>query len=132
MKVGESASRKMIITEEAIAMFVTLSGDQNPIHSDEEFARKSIFGGRIAPGLQVASLISAVLANDLPGPGTIYLGQNLQFLQPAFLGDEVEARAEVESIPKDGRAKMTTNCYNQNGELIIKGQALVKFDQEVS
>lgn len=131
MKVGDSASRTMQITEESILMFVRLSGDQNPIHTDEEFAKKSIFGRRIAPGLQVASLISAVLANDLPGPGTIYLSQTVKFIRPVFLGDHIEARVTVASIPRPGRAELQTNCFGQNGEVVIEGEAMVKFVSQI-
>lgn len=127
MVVGQTASRKTMITEKALALFVDLSGDENPIHTDEEFAKASVFGQRIAPGLYVASFISAVLANDLPGAGTIYMGQELKFLRPVFIGDEIEARVVVKSFPRPDRAVMATDCYNQNGEIVIQGEALVKF-----
>lgn len=126
LEIGQVAARRMLITEETVSLFVRLSGDANPIHTDEIYARTTQFGRRIAPGMQVASLISAVLANDLPGAGTIYIEQNLRFQAPVFLGDTIEARVLIIDFPRRGQALLETICVNQSGERVIVGTALVK------
>lgn len=117
------------ITSNDFSKFSALSGDLNPIHTDEEFAAKSIFGKRIAPGLLVASYISAVIANDLPGPGSIYLGQNLRFRQPVFDGDEIEVKVTVSGFIKPGVCTLKTECLRR-GEVVIDGDAVVKYPLE--
>lgn len=123
LSVGMSAERKMIVTAEKIDTFAELSQDFNPIHMDEEFAKTTAFGGRIAHGALSASLISAVLGNDIPGPGAIFVELNLRFRKPAFIGDEITARAEVVEIKERmGRVKMKVTCQI-NGKTIIRGDA---------
>lgn len=126
MEIGDRASRTVVVTEDAIALFVNLSGDSNPIHSDEAFAVTTRFGRRIAPGIQIASYISAVIANDLPGPGSIYLEQSLRFEAPVFIGDEITITVSVVEFPRAGRVKLETVCINQVGAKVISGTALVK------
>lgn len=126
IEVGQSAARSMMVTEHDVGLFVKLSGDENPIHSDEAYARTTQFGRPIAPGMQVASIFSAILANDLPGPGTIYLGQSLNFLAPVYIGDKVHATVEVVELPRPGRARLETICKNEAGVVVISGSALVK------
>ena len=123
LSVGMSAERKMVVTAEKIDTFAELSQDFNPIHMDEEFAKTTPFGGRIAHGALSASLISAVLGNDIPGPGAIFIELNLRFRKPAFIGDEIIARAEVAEIKeRTGRVKMKVSCQI-NGKTIIRGDA---------
>lgn len=123
LSVGMSAERKMVVTAEKIDTFAELSQDFNPIHMDEEFAKTTPFGGRIAHGALSASLISAVLGNDIPGPGAIFVELNLRFRKPAFIGDEITARAEVSEInQRTGRIKMKVSCQI-NGKIIIRGDA---------
>lgn len=112
-----------------IQAFAKVSGDQNPIHIDDEYAKKSIFGKKIAHGMLSASYISAVIGNDFPGIGTIYLKQNLQFLKPVFIGDDVEILVRIKELQQKGRALLQTDVVNQNGELVIMGEALVKLPQ---
>jgi 3-hydroxybutyryl-CoA dehydratase len=126
LQLGQSAFvSKQILLSDLIA-FSDLSLDTNPIHIDEEYAKTTQFGRPIAQGLYVASLISAVLANQLPGPGTIYLGQELSFKKPVFVGDTVTATVTVTEILKPGLIRLSTICSNQNGEVVIQGSALVK------
>ena len=100
-----------------------LHGDHNPIHVDEEFAKTTMFGQRIAHGALSASLISAILGNDLPGPGAVFVELNLRFRRPAFIGDLVIGRAEVAEInEKTGRVKMKCYCL-VNGKQICRGDA---------
>ena len=120
------ASMDVVITDEAIRQFVALSGDRNPIHSDDEYASKSVFGRRIAPGLMVASYISALIANELPGPGAVYLGQDLRFEAPVYLDDVVTVTVRVIDQPREDRLRLETACTNQDGKLVLSGEALVK------
>ncbi|MEE9346801.1 MAG: MaoC family dehydratase [Robiginitomaculum sp.] len=123
MEVGMAFEKSMETTEEAIETFAKLSGDYNPIHMDAEYAKTTMFGQRIAHGALSASLISAVLGNDLPGPGAIFVELNMRFRKPAFIGDIVVARAEVAEInQRTGRIKMKVRC-SVNGKPIIRGDA---------
>jgi len=125
-KVGDKAAISKTITDDDIRKFADASGDHNPLHLDEEFARTTRFGQRIAHGMLSASLISAVIANELPGQGSIYLGQSLQFVAPVFPGDTVEARVTVTGIREDKQiVKLDTVCTNQRNEVVIKGEATV-------
>lgn len=123
LSVGMFAESKMVVDAKKIETFAELSGDFNPIHMDEEFAAASMFGKRIAHGALSASLISAILGNDLPGPGAIFVELNMRFRRPAFIDDEITARAEVAEInEKNGRVKMKVSC-SVNGKTIIRGDA---------
>lgn len=124
--VGDSASLSKTVTGQEVEAFARLSMDDNPLHLDEEYARSSIFGGRVAHGLLVSSFISAVIARKLPGTGSIYLSQELQFLKPVFLGDTITATVTVEEIPKPSRVRLATTCTNQHGDTVVRGTALVK------
>ncbi len=113
------------ITEEAIQEFAKVSGDYNPLHMDEEYAKTTIFGGRIAHGALPASYISAILGNDLPGPGAIFAGLNLRFRRPVRIGDEVIARAEVSEMqPRGNRVTLKITCL-VGGKRVITGEAHV-------
>ncbi len=123
LEVGMSATTSMVITGEKIDTFAELTGDFNPIHVDEAYAKTTMFGGRIAHGALSASLISAVLGNDLPGPGAVFVELNLRFRRPAMIGDEVTAVATVSEInPKTGRVRMKCHC-EVNGKQICRGDA---------
>jgi 3-hydroxybutyryl-CoA dehydratase len=126
LDLGDSAEITKTIEETDIQAFAEVTGDHNPIHLDEAFAKTTRFGRRIAHGMLSASLISAVLANKLPGEGSIYLGQTLQFVAPVFPGDEVTARVTVKEIRKDKPiVKLETVCVNQRDEVVIRGEATV-------
>ena len=125
-EVGMKASTSKTITETDVILFAGVSTDINPVHLDEEAAKKGIFGKRVAHGILVSGLISAVLGNKLPGPGSIYMGQELKFLAPVFIGDTVTATVEiVELIPEKSRIKLNTVCTNQDGKVVISGTALI-------
>ena len=124
--VGDSAEITKTIDETDIQAFAEVTGDHNPIHLDETFAKTTRFGRRIAHGMLSASLISAVLANKLPGEGSIYLSQTLQFVAPVFPGDEVTARVIIKEIREDKPiVKLETICLNQRGDIVIRGEATV-------
>lgn len=126
LEVGQSAEWSKTVTEADVTLFAGITGDFNPAHVDQATAEKGRFGGRIAHGMLSAGLISACLAMRLPGPGTIYLKQTLRFTQPVRIGDTVTARVEVaELFAAKQRARLTTECTNQQGETVLSGEALV-------
>ena len=130
--IGTQATLSRTITEDDILLFALVSGDHNPIHLDAEYAEKSLFGKRIAHGFLIGSLISAVLGNDMPGPGSIYLGQTLKFLAPIHIGDTVTVIVKVVAIREDKRIiTLHTDCTNQHGTLVLSGEATVKFTKEL-
>lgn len=125
LEVGQTATHAKTITESDILLFSAVSTDTNPVHINDEYAKTTIFGERIAHGMLSASLVSAALANKLPGPGTIYLGQNLKFTAPVKIGETVEARLEVLDIDNTkGKVNIRTQCY-VGDKLVIDGEALV-------
>ncbi|MFH1808571.1 MAG: MaoC family dehydratase [Pseudomonadota bacterium] len=129
-ELGEIAELSRTIHDADIRAFAALCGDSNPVHLDDEVARRSRFGGRVAHGMLVASLISTVLGTRLPGPGVIYLGQELRFRGPVFPGDTITARVEVIEVQSDKRkVRLRTSCLNQGGETVITGEALVLVDK---
>jgi len=130
LKIGDTAAHMFRVSDEIVRGFSELMGDRNPVHLDEEFAQSTRFGRRIAHGMIAASQISAVIGNILPGPGSIYLNQTLQFLAPVFVGDIVTTRVTVISI-KEGKpiATLETVCENERGEVVLKGEAVVLFPQ---
>src|SRR5215203_7467351 len=124
--VGDSAEITKTITEADVQAFAGVTGDHNPVHVDEEFAKTTRFGRTIAHGMLTASLISSVLANKLPGEGSVYLGQTLQFVAPVFPGDEITARVTVKEVREDKPVvKLETICVNQREEVVIRGEATV-------
>jgi 3-hydroxybutyryl-CoA dehydratase len=125
LKVGMSATFAKTITEADIVLFASASGDNNAMHINEEFAQTTQFKGRIAHGMLSASVISAAIAGRLPGPGTVYLGQNLRFKAPVRPGDTVQATVTVKELfPERRRAALTTIC-TVKGKVVIDGDALV-------
>jgi 3-hydroxybutyryl-CoA dehydratase len=124
--VGDSAEITKTIEQADILAFADVTGDHNPVHVDEAFAQTTRFGKTIAHGMLSASLISAVLAAKLPGAGSIYLGQTLQFVAPVFPGDQITARVTVKEIREDKPiVKLETICLNQRNETVIRGEATV-------
>jgi 3-hydroxybutyryl-CoA dehydratase len=125
-KPGDTASLSRTISDDDVRAFAEATGDRNPLHLDEEFAKQTRFGRRIAHGMLSASLISAVIASELPGQGGIYLGQTLQFVAPVFLGDTVTARVTVSAVREDKPIlKLETVCTNQRDEVVIRGEATI-------
>lgn len=126
LTLGQKTTRTQTITDEMVRAFAALTGDTNPIHLDEEFAATTRFGRRIAHGMLAASMISAALANDLPGPGTVYLSQSLQFKAPVYLGDTITAIVEVKSVRDDKPiVTLATTCINQENGTVLEGEAVV-------
>jgi 3-hydroxybutyryl-CoA dehydratase len=125
LQLGMVATFSKTITEADIVLFSGVSGDNNALHTNEEFASRTMFKGRIAHGMLSASVISAAIANKLPGPGTIYLSQNLRFRAPVRAGDTVHATVTVREVMRaKGRAVLGTEC--KVGErVVVEGEALV-------
>ena len=125
LAVGMSAIYAKTITEADIVLFAGVSGDNNAVHTNEEFAATTVFGGRIAHGILTASVISAAVANRLPGPGTVYLGQQLRFCAPVRPGDTVHATVTVKSVDlQKARASLDTVCRVRD-TVVIDGEATV-------
>ncbi len=131
LKIGDTAAQTLVVSDEVVRRFSDLTGDRNPVHLDDTFAQRTRFGRRIAHGMLAASHISAVIGNTLPGPGTIYLSQTLQFVAPVFVGDTIKTMVTVKSI-KEGKpiATLETICENQQGDAVLKGEAVVLFSQD--
>ncbi len=133
LEIGMARSISKTITDADIEAFAQLSCDHNPVHLDEDYAQDTIFGGRIAHGMLTAALISAVIGEQLPGHGSVYLGQNLKFLAPVRPGDRVQAVVHVADI-EYSRRRVTLDCQCLVGDIcVLKGEALVlapsrKFD----
>lgn len=126
LTIGQTASFRKTITETDVVNFSAGSGDMNPVHIDQIAGEESIFKNRVAHGILVSGLISAVLGTRLPGTGSIYLGQDLKFTKPTFIGDTITATVEVAEIDLEkGRVKLNTVCTNQHGDVVIKGKASV-------
>jgi|SRR5208282_1596413 len=127
IKTGDEGSLSITITEAHIVTYAGVIGDMNPIHLDAEYAKQSIFGERIAHGMLVAGLISAVLGTKLPGPNSIYMGQDLKFIAPVKIGDTIKAMVTVTEKRDDKRViKLRTTATNQRGEMVVDGSAVIK------
>jgi 3-hydroxybutyryl-CoA dehydratase len=125
LRVGMSASFSKTITEADLVLFAGVSGDNNAMHVNEEFAAATPFGGRIAHGMLTASVISAAIANKMPGPGTIYLGQNLRFRAPVRPGETVHATVTVTEIVVDRRRVTLSTICRVGAKVVVEGDALV-------
>ncbi len=126
LAVGDTAQRTRTVTEADIRAFAAASGDENPVHVDPAYAATSRFGRVIAHGMLSASIISAILGNDLPGPGSVYLSQTLSFKAPVYPGDTVTAQVECIKYREDKRiATFRTTVTNQDGVLVLEGEAVI-------
>ena len=126
LNVGDSAEFAKTVSESDIYLYAGITGDFNPAHVNEAYAEKTFFKTRIAHGMLIAGLVSAVLGTKLPGPGTIYMRQELDFLAPVKIGETVTARVEVIEVNADkNRVKLKTTCVNQEGKAVLDGEALI-------
>ena len=126
LKVGDVAEFAKTVTETDIYLYAGITGDFNPAHVNEAYAKNTFFKTRIAHGMLTAGFISAIIANQLPGPGTIYLKQELSFMAPVRIGDTITARVEVvELIAEKNRVRLKTSCSNQDGVVVLSGEGLV-------
>ncbi len=128
LTIGDSASLTKTFTDEDVRAFARISGDNNPVHLDEEYAAKTMFKKRIAHGMLTAGLISAILGTQLPGEGSIYLGQTLNFKAPVYLDDTITATVTVVKLhERKPIATLETVCTNQDGVVVLDGEATVLF-----
>ncbi|MCB1022817.1 MAG: MaoC family dehydratase [Acidobacteria bacterium] len=126
LKIGDTFTVSKEVTDELIRQFADVSGDHNPIHLDEEFAKNTRFGKRIAHGMLTSSFISAVLGYKLSVRKVVYLGQTLKFRHPTYIGDTVTAKATVKNIRSDKPIiRIETICENQDGILLVEGEATI-------
>jgi 3-hydroxybutyryl-CoA dehydratase len=126
LNVGDSAEFTKTVSESDVYLFAGVTGDMNPAHINEAYAEQTFFKTRLAHGMLSAGFISAVLGMQLPGPGTIYLKQDLKFLKPVRIGDTVTARVEVVELDTENNlAELRTSCSNQDGKLVLDGKASV-------
>lgn len=130
IKVGEQASLTKTFSNEDVRTFAEISGDNNPIHLDDEYAASTRFEKRLVHGILTSGMISAVLGTQLPGPGSVYISQTLKFRAPVFIGDTITATVTVSTIRKDKPiATFETVCTNQDGTTVIKGEAVLLLPQ---
>lgn len=126
IKIGDFAEFAKTISESDVYMYAGITGDLNPAHINEAYAQKTFFKTRIAHGMLTAGFISAILGMQLPGPGTIYMKQELTFMAPVRIGDTITARAEVIEVIEDkNRIKLRTTCTNQENTIVLDGEAVV-------
>jgi 3-hydroxybutyryl-CoA dehydratase len=126
LSIGDSDRFSKTVTDADIYLFAGVTGDLNPAHIDEAYAQGTFFKTRIAHGMLSAGFISAVIGMRLPGPGSVYMKQSLNFLAPVRIGDTITARAEViEKIDEKKRVRLKTVCVNQDGVEVLSGEALV-------
>jgi 3-hydroxybutyryl-CoA dehydratase len=126
LEIGDRAEVTHSVTDKDVKAFGELSGDYNPLHFNEEWAKTTLFKGRIAHGLLTASYVSTAIGMHLPGPGTIYLRQSMSFLRPVRIGDTIKASVEVmEKNDEKRQITLKTVCINQIGKVVLDGEAVV-------
>lgn len=125
LNIGDKDSFEKTLSESDVYLFSGITGDFNPAHINEKESMQTKFGGRIVHGMLTGSLISTVIGTKLPGTGTIYLQQDLQFVKAVRIGDTIRAEVEVVEKLEKGRVLLKTQCYNQHDELVVDGKALV-------
>ncbi|MBL0173002.1 MAG: MaoC family dehydratase [Gemmatimonadaceae bacterium] len=131
LAVGQSATMTRTVSESEIVLFAAITGDSNPVHLDDAQAQASRFKGRIAHGMLTAGFVSATMAMQLPGPGSIYLSQSLRFLRPVRIGDAITTTVEIiELLPDQRHARLSTECRNQSGKLVLDGEAVILIPRE--
>lgn len=129
LTVGQTAEYSKQVTDQDVLSFAGITGDFNPVHVDAEAAAKSRFGGRIAHGMLSAGLVSAAIANELPGPGSIYLAQTLKFTAPVRLDDTITVKLTIIELLSKQRVRLSTVCQNQKGETVLDGEATILMDE---
>jgi 3-hydroxybutyryl-CoA dehydratase len=125
LETGDSGQFTKTFLDRDVFAFADASGDYNPLHIDDEYARRSRFGRRVAHGILMAGIISTVLGGEIPGVGTIFVELHIRFLKPVYIGDTVTARAEVMEIINPQRVRMFVSCVNQDGVDVALGHAIV-------
>jgi acyl dehydratase len=123
-RLGESAERTKAVSERDITLFTEITGDRNPLHYDSDFARRSVFGGLIVQGGVTSGILNAIVAEDLPGPGTVFLAVEWKFVKAVYVGDVITGRVEVAAVRDDKPiCTLTTTVRNQDGVICLSGTA---------
>ncbi len=124
LEVGQRASRSMTVTEEHVRLYAELSGDRNPLHFDEAFVARTRFGRLVAQGGITTGILHALVAEDMPGPGTVFLSQDWKFTAPVFIGDEITGHAEVLSVHESKPVcRLRVSVERSDGERVLEGEA---------
>ena len=125
-KVGETARRSLLVTERHAELFAELTGDRNPLHFDEAFARATRFGQRVVQGGVTAGILNAIVATDLPGPGSVFMSQDLRYLAPVRFGDTITGEVEVLSVREDKPiVRLGCRVSRDDGTVVLEGEASV-------
>ena len=131
LREGLTVQEEFPVTEQMGIEFSGVSGDTNPVHLDQDYAKATRFGAKIAHGMLIGSFISNVIGTRMPGEGSIYMKQEMTFLRPVYYGDRITVEIAVKALQKDrNRAVLSTDCYNQKGEKVLAGVALVMPKEE--
>ena len=129
LEIGQQATRELTVDAEKVRAYAEITGDHNPLHFDEDFAKRTRFGRLMAQGGIATGLLHALVAMDMPGPGSVFVRQSWNFPKPVFIGDTIRATATVISVrPKRSMAEMAFEVVNQDSELVLQGDALVFQD----
>ena len=124
LPVGQKAARSLTLTEEHVRKYAEITGDRNPLHFDPAFAAGTRFGKLVVQGGLTTGLLHALVAQDMPGPGTVFLSQNWKFTAPVFIGDTITAEAEVVSVhPSKPVTQLSITVRRQDGETVLEGEA---------
>ncbi len=124
LKVGQKATRTLTLTKEHVQKYYEITGDRNPLHFDEEFASKTKFKNLVVQGGLTTGLLHALVAMDMPGPGTVFLSQNWKFTAPVFIGDTITAEAEVQKVHESKPVcQLAVRITRQTGETVLEGEA---------
>ena len=127
-KIGDRVTYSRTFTKEDVETFARISGDDNPLHLDEDYAGKTQFGARITHGIFTLSMFSKIFGTMYPGLGGIYMQQDAKFLRPVYLEEEIEAEVELIEFQEDKKiGTFTTRCYNEKGKMVVDGRATIKF-----
>lgn len=130
LRIGDEAKDEKIITKEDVQTFANVTGDHNPVHLDEDYAKDTMFKKCIAHGMLSAGLISKVIGTQLPGYGTIYLGQTLNFKKPVYIGDTITTVVSIQKINPEKRLLiLDTYCKNQKDKVVLEGEATVMLPE---
>ena len=123
IEVGQKASRTLTFTEKEVMRYAEITGDHNPLHFDEKFAASTKFGRLVVHGGLTAGILNAIVAEDLPGPGTVFMSQNLKYLAPVYIGDTILGEVEVMEVhPTKPVTKLSATVRNQGGDLVLEGE----------
>jgi acyl dehydratase len=123
---NQEFSKTKVFQKDDVELYAKLTGDYNPLHFDEEFAKHTIFGKPIIHGPLVLTFVTTLFATDLPGPGTVYLAHDVKFLKPVYVGDEITATLKIQEITDKNHILLSTTCTNQNNDVVMTGLARLK------